>query len=128
MSVGEPRYYDRTGRPIDLLEWMSKFEDKEYQLLEATEVCSGVLASTVWLGLDHSWVPETIEIFETMVFVDLDEPREVLGLRFTRDGAECHRWATEAEALAGHRSLVTELRNTIGQLDEIGQLERPEPG
>jgi hypothetical protein len=88
-------YYDRSGQPISMAEWLEKLEDLSYKLLDRTSLTGGGFVSTVWLGLDHGYVlggPPVI--FETMVF---DAP----GI----DGAQ-YRYTTEAEAHAGHATVV----------------------
>jgi hypothetical protein len=87
--------YDRAGNPITLEEWGRLRENREYVVVEKTTV-GDVEVSTVWLGLDHG-IGRGREIFETMLFGE-------------ETGEEQHRYATEAEALDGHRRIVEELR------------------
>ena len=61
-------YSDRKGRPIDLMDWAQRLEDREYSVV-AQHWIRGWMVSTVWLGLDHNFAfggPPVI--FETMVF------------------------------------------------------------
>jgi len=92
-------YYDREGNAYDLdirdprdqrvLEWL--WSD-DYRRVEVTEV-GAVRVSTVFLPLDHNLGGDVPLIFETMIFGgDLDQ--------------ECWRYATEAEAVAGHQEAV----------------------
>jgi hypothetical protein len=85
-------YFDRQGRPITHDEWAAMADQKR-----VAEAWVGQLwVSTVWLGLNHSYAPDGPPIiFETMVF-----PRWDFADLFSR------RYATEAEALAGHREAV----------------------
>lgn len=57
----------------------------------------GVSVSTVFLGFDHGYCTERIEVFEAMIF---GGPRD----------RECHRYATWDEAVAGHNAVVAGLR------------------
>lgn len=115
-----PYYFDREGRPLDLWQWAAMFEDGAARRVAEDDV-GGVWVSTVWLGLDHSFgtSPRPL-IFETMCFGGpLDqEPR---------------RYATEAEALAGHAEVVTLVRHEVdlakvegvtSDLDECARGER----
>lgn len=97
-------FYDRNGRPLDLLEWAGLFEDKGYRILRHTHLPSGVMVSTVWLGIDHSFLSgERPVIFETMVFPD---PRK----RHDSDDLACWRYTTEANARAGHERMMRNWR------------------
>jgi hypothetical protein len=90
-------FYDWTGTPITREQWCSMLESSQ----DTTRVARTILpnrkvVSTVWLGLDQrSDMDGPPLIFETMVF-----PSEM-------DSGElaCARYATEAEARAGHKSL-----------------------
>ena len=107
---GWPMYFDRQGEPMPMREWVLKMEDTEYRQLAFTRL-SGMEVSTVWLGLNHNWFPTGPPlIFETMVFVDLDEPIEVMGRLMHREGTEMWRWATEEQALDGHAQAVASVR------------------
>jgi len=91
-----PRYFDRQGNPMELLEWGRKLEDHEYKRVRKTTLPDGKWVSTVWLGLDHNLLlrgPRAI--FETMVFE-------------SEGGADCdmERYSTEEEAIAGHEAMV----------------------
>lgn len=97
-------YYDRQGQPITLHEWAAKMNDDAYKRVAITE-CAGVMVSTVWLGLDHSFGSTGPPvIFETMVFASENAPEALAA----SDGEEW-RYATEAEAMEGHRAVVARL-------------------
>ena len=96
---GHNLYYDRQGNPIDLLQWTELFKDKEYRVVSQQYLDPNLLVSTVWLGLNHSFTGEVPEIFETMVFGNKDQN----GFRVDLD---MERYATEAEAIAGHRRFM----------------------
>lgn len=85
-------YYDKTGKPISVGNWLKLFRDKEYQVV-ASETLIDVNISTVWLGLNHAFSPNHIMIFETMVFGG-------------RLNGECQRYATLERAEEGHLIMV----------------------
>jgi hypothetical protein len=101
-----PRYFDRRGRPMELMEWAVKFEDADYRRVAEDVVRIGrrqARVSTIWLGLDHGgiilsadgkeWVSGPRQIFETAISA--------------RGGMEVvRRYATISEALAGHYEIV----------------------
>jgi hypothetical protein len=89
-------WYGFDGSPITMEEWSRLFDDPS-RLLKQETFPNGLYVSTVWLGLDHSLRGNPPLIFETMVFAS--SPGEELGMR---------RYATMAEALAGHEELVQE--------------------
>lgn len=86
-------YYDREGKPIPFVVWGELFNDQEYKVVKQDVFVLGdqpVYVSTVWMGLNHNWMPgRPPKIFETMIFggeLDLEQ----------------WRYTTEEEALAGH--------------------------
>ena len=89
------RYYDRQGQPLTLMEWAHRFEDWDYKRIAQT-VVGKYNVSTVWLGADHQFGEGPPLIFETMVF-----PGE----------ADCERYTTEQEALAGHAAMVAKWKD-----------------
>lgn len=97
------RYYDRDGKPLTVKQWMERFEhDNAYRQI-ASDMIGKVRVSTVWLGLDHGFVPGRPPlIFETMVFGG--------PLHY-----ECDRYSTEAQALAGHKRMVQAVANAAKQ-------------
>lgn len=108
--VDAGRFFDRDGRPLELLEWAQLFEDDEYRKVAYTEVADGVAVSTIWVGMGGSLG----RLFETVVFVTLDAPKRCLGRELWREGVEEHRWPTLHAARAGHDQVVAELK---GQFD-----------
>lgn len=100
-------YYDQKGNGIeDFLEWAKILEERKKKIVKQEYVkFFGVIpskyyVSTVWLGLDHAFHPETEPlIFETMVFhgdfSDLD----------------MDRYTTRKQALAGHKAMVRKWQN-----------------
>ena len=94
-------YYNRAGEPITPKEWCHLMGDDAYHRVAFGQVTYGghqLDVSTVWLGIDHNhsfWGRR--ELFETMVFGECD---------FDQD---CARYATEGEALEGHRRTMNDL-------------------
>lgn len=86
-------YYDREGRPIEMMEWVELMHE-DYKRVAETRV-GQVYVSTVWLGLNHNWGRGRPLIYETMAFGP-GSWSELL----------CERYSTEAEALAGHERAV----------------------
>ena len=92
--MSRARYYRRDGKPIgDVLTWARLFENAAYKRVAETFLDDGTRISTVWMGLDHSFVEIYGDdrpplIFESMVFspetkVTLDKSRES-GTRATK--------------------------------------------
>lgn len=110
-AEGFIRYYDRAGNRIGMEEYSNLHTDTTYKRV-AQDVIGQLWVSTVWLGLDHGMPWGQREIFETMVF--------------GRDGHhvdwhefDCHRYSTEAEALAGHEAICAALR--VQHSDIVGE-------
>ena len=92
-------YYDRQGNPIeDVLEWARLYESEDRTI--GYEERDGVRVSTVWLGLNHNYLPGGPPlIFETMVFGgEFDQHQD--------------RYSTEAQAIAGHDQWVAKVFGT----------------
>lgn len=90
--------YDRQGNPLTIEEWGVLHTEENKRVAEDT--IGRLWVSTVWLGMDHSFGGGPPLIFETMVFVVTGEGHDL----------DCRRYATEAEALAGHEEVVTAIR------------------
>lgn len=94
-------YYDPDGNELTLLEWSQMFEARHHgndhdwwKRTTSAEVAGKLVTiSTVWLGLNHSFDPKKIEIYETMIFSGDDD-------------GDMYRYATREEAWAHHDSLV----------------------
>lgn len=107
----KPRYYNKHGVPISMEQWAELFEDFEGRRIARDEVGPWVV-STVWLGLDHSFLRSGPPlIFETMVFGGvLDD--------------EMDRYSTLEEAQEGHARIlakVTEMWKLDQELDEASR-------
>lgn len=92
--------FDRQGKPLTLMQWATKMEDRAYKRVAFDHVGTGkrkVSVSTVWLGLDHNFSSKGPPvIFETMVFGGvMDQEQE--------------RYCTEAEAVAGHKAMLVKV-------------------
>jgi hypothetical protein len=94
-------YYDRQGNPISLAQWGRLQEQDGYKRVAFTDL-DWYHVSTVWLGLNHSWRPGVLHIFETMIFA-LDDHDDLHHLQ--------QRYSTEAQALAGHDQIVALVRD-----------------
>lgn len=92
-----PAFFDRAGNPIDHAEWFRLLETPDYGVVENTRL-RDVEVSTVWLGLAHNHGGDGPPlIFQTVIFgLGEDEPT--------------FRYATEAEARAGHEKAVEAVR------------------
>lgn len=85
-------YYDKNGKPLNMIQWGELFQNPDYKIVKRDQI-GDVKVYTVWLGMDHGFLNELPIIFETMVFGgEFDQYQE--------------RYATEQEALAGHKKIV----------------------
>ena len=86
-------YYSPEGEPIDLDNWMKRFEDRNSKIIGKDTIGDSDV-STVYLGLNHAWTPEVAPlIFETMIF----------GGEY--DQWQC-RWSTKERAIQGHKATI----------------------
>ena len=97
--------YDRKGKRISFDRWAELHREEEYLRVDFTRLPGGLEVSTVWLGMDHSWVQKEPIIFETMVFGDTAYLNN-----------DCRRYSTEDEAFAGHAEMVAELNGSHDSL------------
>ncbi len=108
--------YRRDGTPYPdtkegLLEWAHDFE-KPRHVGDSRTADGWRRVSTVWLGLDHNFWKGRPLIFETAVFDESDmHYSESMGRSFPRCDVMA-RYSTEAEALAGHNSIVDGINTT----------------
>jgi hypothetical protein len=110
---GHDMYWDRNGVPLSLREWAELRENTDHSYVALGRDTIGFyLVSTVWIGLDLGYNEPQPLIFETMVFVN--------GSCYDM---YCHRYATEAEALAGHEAVCAEIR--VGEQDSAQHGEQP---
>jgi hypothetical protein len=105
-----PLYYDRKGRPMDMMAWAQQHEDYDCRTV-AQHWVRGWMVSTVWLGIDHNFTRQGPPvIFETMVFPPGDEAG---GHGVTSD-EYCERYSTEEAAQAGHDRALAWIVDKIG--------------
>lgn len=93
-------FFNRAGEPIEQIEWLRLFNEPGYGLV-ASDTVNGVQVVTGWTGtamprLDGG--PPTY--FETFVRGVELEPME-------------YRYASEAEALAGHAKTLEAVRKAV---------------
>lgn len=99
------RFYNKLGRPISMQEWTLLLEDQKYGRIADTTV-GPWRVSTVWLGLNHAFMPDMPkQIFESMIFGPEEEPLN----------ERQRRYATLEEARIGHETLVAIVRGTLKQ-------------
>jgi hypothetical protein len=105
-KLGEPTYFDRQGKELELLDWARLFEDGDYKILKQDKI-GKYRVSTVWIGLNMRFFGiDPPLIFETMIFIE--EGQEKDELDFWQD-----RYSTEDEALEGHEKALELVRNKI---------------
>lgn len=92
-----PRYFDRQGKPMELMDLARKCEDNEYRIVKQEKLDRWFI-STVWMGLNMQMFKENpIHIFETMIFLENEDRKCDDRLNFYQE-----RYSTETEALHGH--------------------------
>lgn len=95
-------FFDKDGKPMELLEWARTFEDDQYRQIAKNRVGAHTV-STVWNGFDaFRWSDdEPARIFSTGVFVTADAQKEG-GFELVEE----QTYLTQEEALQGHADLV----------------------
>lgn len=93
-------YFDRAGRAIQAHEWTA-LHTEDYKRVGLQRFEGGVSVSTVWLGINHNFSHGKPLIFETMIFGPDGYPYD----------EACQRYATEAEAIMGHRRTVYDVEH-----------------
>lgn len=96
--------YDKDGQEIGFARWAELMGDEDYRTVASDEV-PGLIVSTVWIGLDHSFGGGPPVIFETMTF-GLDDDLQ-------------HRYATIDDARVGHAAIVKEHLSVIDKLAAV---------
>ena len=104
-------FLDRQGNPISEAEWArlrrgTNGERNRENIVVKQEHVGTYFVSTVWLGINHQYGEGQPLIFETMVFDDRKE--------FGHEDVYMERYATEAEAVAGH-AIAVEWARTEGE-------------
>jgi hypothetical protein len=107
-----PDHYILVGRipiAVDLLTFARWFETSFKQRRIARDEFDDVAVSTVFLGLDHSWIDDKDPVlFETLIFGG------------PLDG-EMWRYCTYAEAERGHAEAVAQARKASDQIKAIAK-------
>ena len=88
-------FHNRDGQPIDMETWAQLFKRDDYKRV-ASDWIGDAHVSTIWLGMP------LLGNFETMVFGGALD-------------CEQWRWATEAEAVAGHAVICELARESVRQ-------------
>jgi hypothetical protein len=120
---GRPMYYGRKGEPLSLRQWAEYSEDLSYRRVAYDEIPATTMSkesylSTVWLGLDHSFMLNGPPlIFETMRFEKEPKPSQFFSGTYhesidfpdpedPKDWIDCERYSTEEMATLGHRRIL----------------------
>ena len=116
MELPRIKYYaliERKVVPIhDVMQWARWFEAARRSDLTRVgrDEVGGFLVSTIFLGLDHGFVPVDEPrpiLFETMVFQMSPDPKDRSGWS---NPEMTDRYATLEEAEAGHAAIVASLK------------------
>jgi hypothetical protein len=92
-------YYDKEGKPLaDVMAWAALHHDPSYVVIKRSDLPSGGVLSTVWLGIDHAFRGIPV-IFESLRFPQQDFQE---------------RYCTLEEAMAGHAELLERIRKENG--------------
>lgn len=106
-----PEFYVLVGRTpiaVDRDMWAQNFENVEKRVVALTTI-GKVQVSTVFLGMDHNYFAKGPAIlFETMVF---GGPLD----------SEMQRYATYAQAEAGHAEFVKRTREAVAKVNSIAK-------
>lgn len=92
-------FFDRKGKPLELLEWAELYENREYRQVALTSI-DGWTVSTIWQGFSDQL--DGHNQFETARWETLYNPQDS---SFT----VVDRYFTEEDALAGHAEIVAQL-------------------
>lgn len=84
----------------DVIEWAKWFEKGDRRVAK-TSIEPNVFVSTVFLGLDHSFMEGRPILFETMVFGDGEEDTMM------------ERYSTWDEAEKGHKDMIERVKEII---------------
>lgn len=101
-------FYDRAGLVITLDQWRELLGVADYVRVALDTIGDGIEVSTIWLGMDHGFATLFDKdaapiVFETMVF---DEH----GVRHDLNALFMQRYATEGEAILGHKETVEAIK------------------
>ncbi len=111
---GEALFFARNGDELTADQWAQLMPDCTYKRV-AEDTVGPYWVSTVWLGINHRFVGDGPPIiFETMVFLVQDD-----GERLGSDEFGQWRYCTEEQALQGHQEVVTLVRATTLDVDDL---------
>ena len=88
-------WYDPDGNPTTYIEAEKYLSNRKTKIVKQQTTRSGRLVSTVYLGLNYSFIQEKILIYETMVFQSGQNLSEL----------DVQRYETRKEAKAGHKAM-----------------------
>ena len=114
-------WYDRQGNlmpfrtPEEMRAVEARLSDPKYKRVAEFTLPDGRWVSTVWLGISYNFGGGRPLIFETMVFVSQEN----------LDDLYCEKYATEAEAQAGHERVVELLLLGTGEGERKFTREAP---
>jgi hypothetical protein len=107
---------DRVPVPVGVVEWFEVIQSVDTNSwLVRQEYLGDIWVSTVFVGMAGWGTGPAPTLFETMVF------------NGTLDG-ERERYATWAEAEAGHAAMVARVRETESLMDEVDAIGRAASG
>lgn len=107
-------YYDKSGKPMELMEWSKKVEDAEYRIVGYCNI-GPYRISTCWMGLDYNFFGGPPLIFETMIFE---------GNKCSFDYQE--RYTTLEQAIKGHQTAMDFVRCQMEERAKDSQSEDPD--
>jgi hypothetical protein len=128
-------YFDRQGQPIGATDWGRLHADLDY-LVVAQHWVRGWMVSTVWLGINHNYLPSGAPlIFETMIFAPKDAtisggeervpgPAGTAGMTVADLDEYQERYPTEAAAQAGHDRALAAMAGLLGA-DAVADITGP---
>lgn len=89
-------FVDKYGREIDLTTWGKLHSDTSYIMINQTTLFDGKWISTIWIGINHSFVVGKEMFFETIVFENENNLNAI----------HIERYTTLKEAKTGHKKVV----------------------
>jgi hypothetical protein len=98
---------DESGNVVecDLLSWAMWLGKSRQRIIEQEEV-AGLWVSTIFMGLDHSYLPGSPPLwFETIVF-EAPEYEPALAMMIRAGAGYASRYTTIQEARAGHAAAL----------------------
>lgn len=127
MHSQRPQYYKLIGRlpvPVyDVSEWTKVAEIGTDAWRIAETVVGPLHVSTIFLGLDHNWSPDSdalAVLFETVVLGDDSDMKPPTNLRELLLGNQYQRrYATWDEAEQGHDAAVEWARQRVAEADAV---------